>query len=131
MLKASDIAIKGKTAQEIAAALAQVGQSAILAEVNAELSWEVWDRKTPINGVPAEEVLKRFDIPLIGEIYLIKASGQVLYFQPHDPVASGLVAITKDGLKMTADRHVAKIAEGMADNETMRRVISLLAEKRI
>lgn len=115
MLKASDIEIKGKTAQEVDAALAQIDQVKVLADTCTSLSWETWDRKTPINGVPAEDVLRiREDIPPTGEVYLIKSGGMALYFQPHMPEAAGFQPIIKVKLKETADGHVAKIAEGVA-----------------
>jgi hypothetical protein len=56
--------------------------------------WEWWDGTSPVNGVPAEQVRARFTIP--GLAFLVYVDDQLVYFQPHDPLADGLVPLTVD-----------------------------------
>jgi hypothetical protein len=63
---------------------------------------EIWDRKCSINGVNADVMLGRFDIPKDGEIYIIRdmdshkydSKGDVIRFQPHAPGLPGAVPMT-------------------------------------
>lgn len=63
---------------------------------------EIWDKKCPINGVAAEVMLGRFDVPKGGEIYIIRdvdshkydPVGDVIRFQPHAPGLPGAVPMT-------------------------------------
>lgn len=72
---------------------------------------EVWDKKTPINGVPAEEILaKRTDIPQGGEVYLVKRDGRVWIFQPHEPGTLGFVKMIKTKARQAGDKHSDEIA---------------------
>ena len=58
---------------------------------------ELWDRVTPINGVSAEIVLSRPDVPDVGYIYLVKdSSGKVIIFQPHLPGAEGYIPMSEE-----------------------------------
>lgn len=65
---------------------------------------EIWDKKSPINGVAASVMLGRFDVPQGGEIYIIRdvdshkydLAGDVIRFQPHHPGVPGIVPMTAD-----------------------------------
>ena len=114
----------------VEAALKQVDQAAVLDEVKTTLTWEVWDRKAPINGVPAEEVLKRNDIPVGGEVYLLKEGDSVVYFQPHLPEADGLQPIPAKDVQTIAEAHLKQVAQAAADALTMQRVSELLKLRR-
>ena len=55
----------------------------IIENLKTNYSWEIWDKKSPINGIESEQILKRKDIIYGGEIYLIKRNNKIIIFQPH------------------------------------------------
>lgn len=83
---------------------------ALTKEMLASMGVEKWDRKSPINGVPADEVLAaRDDIPKKGVIYLITQNGRVLYFQPHKPSVAGNAPLTEGNWEEIANEHLKQI----------------------
>lgn len=78
---------------QINAALARVDQQPIIDAADAAVVAEEWDRKSPINGKTAQEVIHlRNDIaPLPAKVYLIRnvATGKVIMFQPFKPGLGG------------------------------------------
>jgi hypothetical protein len=87
-------------------------QHAAFDEHHANYKTEIWDRKSPINGVPAEHWLGRDDVR-DGEVYLIHYADDsgTLIFQPHHP--NGAV-MTKETVQATADRHHEDVAADRA-----------------
>lgn len=80
-----------------------------------QLTVEPWDRQSPINGVPADQVLEdRDDIPDQGTPYLIRddATGRVVVFQPHRPHAPGHEPVEDPAGEGNA--HAQELAEGRA-----------------
>jgi hypothetical protein len=98
-------------------ALSKIDQSLIQSEEEGKLVHEAWDKVSPINGVRAETLLKREDVDPNAEIYLIKdkASGQVIYFQPHEPGISGLKRMTSTNVLTVADTHKIQVATDRAN----------------
>ena len=96
---------KDKTRKQVNAALAKVDQQSIIDEEDGKYTTEIWDRKSPINGIEAGDVLKsRGDIPATGMVFLIKdSSGRVINFQPHDPDQEGIVLMTGVNVQAKAD----------------------------
>jgi hypothetical protein len=119
---------KTKTRGELNSALASVDQDAIINEEDAEYTTEIWDRKSPINGVGALDVLKRrSDIPATGKVYLVKdSSGRVIYFQPHDPTLEGIVAMTDANVQERADDARQAHANAIASQRIVRAVVDAL-----
>ncbi|MDI3341838.1 MAG: hypothetical protein QJR03_15030 [Sphaerobacter sp.] len=116
------------TLESAAAALDGIDQGAILAEEQQALTWELWDKQSPINGVPAEQLLARDDVPPGGAIYLIreKATGNVLYFQPHLPGAAGIVAMDEATASTEAGSHVQAVAQTRADQRVLQEALRKL-----
>lgn len=82
-----------------------------VAEARARYQVVLWDRKSPINGVPASDVLAaRDDIPPDGAVYLIVRDGQVIYFQPHKPGVAGIEPMTEVEALQYADEYVTMLA---------------------
>lgn len=110
------------TDAEVDAALATINQDAVYDAARAKLVVEVWDRTSPINGVPAQYFIDRGDLPETGDVYLVKVDGQVVEYQPHEPEQAGLKPIpVGQGLtrgKGRADNRAADEAAG----EVLRRV---------
>lgn len=111
------------------AELAKINQAAVQTEEKSKLIYEVWDKVSPINGVPAEKLLARDDVDPDSEIYLIKdaETGQVIYFQPYEPEAQGFVRMkTKEQAKTVAQNHKAKIAKMRANARVIEQVLTKL-----
>ncbi len=115
-----------KSLTEIDSALSQVDQQAIFEEQRARFRIEVWDRFSPINGVPAEKIIARDDVPDDGEVYLIYIDGQLRYLQPHDPFQAGIVAMNKDNVHQIASQHIDQLAWQEADQKIFEMVIEKL-----
>ena len=120
------------TDKEVDDALAEIDQDKEFDEERAKYKVEVWDRKSPINGVPAEDVLnKRNDIPKNSQVYLIKdaETDKVLMFQPHKPEVQGLQAV-EDG-NTEGNNHCDKIAGSRTAQKIIQEVRKKIEEKRM
>jgi len=115
-----------KTLAEIDAALAQIDQQAIFEQERTRFKVEVWDKVTPINGVPAEKIVAREDVPDDGAVYLLYVDGQLRYLQPHDPFQAGIVPMTKDNVLQIANQHVDQLAWQAADEKIFETVLEKL-----
>jgi len=115
-----------KTLTEIDAALAQIDQQAIFEQERTRFKVEVWDKVTPINGVPAEKIIAREDVPDDGEIYLLYVDGQLRYLQPHNPFQAGIVPVTKDNVLQIANQHVDQLAWQAVDEKIFEMVLEKL-----
>lgn len=118
--------LAGRSDAEIDAALAAVNQDAVYDEQRAAWTTQVWDRTSPINGVPAEHFLARDDVGPTGDIYLLIRDGQVVMFQPHEPGVAGIVRVPKGRGLTRGNSHADEIAADGAAAETTRRVIARL-----
>lgn len=115
-----------KTFSEIEAALAQVDRQAIFNQERSRFRVEVWDKISPINGVPAEKIIAREDVPDDGEMYLVYVDDHLLYFQPHDPFQAGIVAMTPENVLEIANQHIDQLAWQAADEKIFEMVLEKL-----
>lgn len=116
-----------KTLADVSAALAKRDITARKEAKKQRYRIEIWDKKSPINGIPAEQVLaSRNDIPPNGEVYLIYIDGKLTYFQPHPPEEGGLRPMTRDEALSIANAHVDKMAEAEAEAEIVEEVLEEL-----
>lgn len=116
-----------KPLSEINTALSRIDQKAIFGKHRARVKVEVWDKQSPVNGVPAEQILSsRTDIPADGEVYLLYIDDRLVYFQPHEPNQAGLVPMTKDTVLTIANQHADQLATTFADDEVFEKVIEQL-----
>lgn len=108
----------GKTEEEVVEILKAYDIPSMIEAEKGTFEVEVWDKKVPINGVPAEKLLQRNDVQLADEIYLIKDAdnGRVVYFQPHNPFEQGFEPMTKENVLEVAERHVTQISEEKVAN---------------
>ncbi len=77
---------------DVTTQLATVDQDAVEVEEQAKLTYEIWDKVSPINKASAEVMLARKDVDPATEIYILRdaLTGKVIYFQPHKAKVSGL-----------------------------------------
>jgi hypothetical protein len=109
--------------------LTQVDHEAIVQKHRERFTYEVWDKKTPINGVPAEVILSRDDVQEDGEIYLLYKDGVLTHIQPHVPHEVGFKKMDKDTVHEHAKRHAEHYAQHHADEEIIEECLkTLLAE---
>lgn len=103
------------TAADVEATYANFDDQAFREKELKRYESTLWDRKSPINGTRASEILEaRDDIPEGGQVLLVKdkqANGQVVYFQPFIPGVDGFVKITDKNWKKTADNLVNELVE--------------------
>ena len=111
----------------------KIDQAAIFKKHRARYASKVWDERSPINGVPAEQILARHDIPTDPnrKILLIYVDGRLARIQPHDPDESGFVAMTETDCDETdpnskISKHFNDLAQMEADRELMDTIISQL-----
>lgn len=118
-------AIPDATDAELDAALASIDQDALYDQERAGWTAEVWDRQSPINGVPAQHFLDRGDVPAEGDVYLVKQNGQVVMFQPHEPHVGGIVPVpvgkglergNLDADQIAADRTASEVARRVVEH---------------
>ncbi len=121
------IAISEETKTSIQLELGKIDQNIIQLEEENKLTYEIWDKVSPVNGVPAEKLLSRSDVDVNSEIYLIKDAntGKVLYFQPHAPGEIGFVRMkTKAEAESAAKKHRFLLAEARANARIIKEVLS-------
>lgn len=84
----------------------------------------IWDKVSPINGVPAETIAS--DIVDNGEVYLIYVNGNLVYLQKHDPDCVGFVAMDSVSAINKANEQVDKIVESKVDEKVKDLVLRAL-----
>ena len=121
------------TPEEIASIAANFDEEAEIEAATQSYETKLWDKESPINGVPAKDVLKaRDDIPEGGEVYLIidKNSGDVVFFQPYLPNQEGLKKITQGNWESESSKHVKEVATQDASQKFMNDIPKSLKEIR-
>ena len=91
-----------------------------IAEIQrARFSYEIWDKKSPINNVPAKDIIesRNYDI---GQAYLIYIDGKIIYFQDHNPNKNGYIKMTK--------KEAIEIAESLIDKKIEESVDRIILE---
>lgn len=97
--------------------------------MSKKLTTEIWDRKSPINGVKAEDILKRNDVSEDGAIYLVKdSSGRVIIFQPHEPGTAGFVPMNETAAMEYAEGRKAEMVASAVHSQLLAEEIPVLSE---
>lgn len=95
---------------------------------NKRIRYEIWDKKSNINGVGAKEIINSRKYP-IGQAYLIYIDDALVYFQDHDPNKLGYEKMTKSQAEKTAKEFVQYKIEEYVDNIIVDRVLQTLLSK--
>jgi hypothetical protein len=105
---------------EVIERLASFDEDAVIARAESAYTVEIWDKTSPINGLPAEDVIaSRTDIPADGTVALIRdASGAVLVFQPHLP-EEGIKRMTPAVARSTGAKMVKENAQREARSQML------------
>lgn len=119
-----DYGLQHKTNAEIDAAMAQVDQEAMVAAEKAKYTVQVWDKETPINGVPAETVITSHAIPEEGTAYMIFEGPRIVFFQSRDPYTGSV--ITPESAPTVANLHLDNFAMEQASIAIIEAIIDKL-----
>lgn len=89
------------------------------------MRYEIWDKKSPINGITAKEIIKSKNYK-IDKAYLIYIDNNLIYFQDHNPNESGYVKMNKKEAEKLAVDFINKKSEEMTDNIIVGKVIETI-----
>ncbi len=109
---------------DVTTQLATVDQDAVEAEVQSKLTYEIWDKVSPINDASAERMLARDDVDPSTEIYLLRdaQTGMVVYFQPHKPKVSGVRRMSTANCLACAKEHKDELCREQAEQRITKEV---------
>lgn len=93
--------------EEINEIISKIDIDNIKEDLKKSYKLEIWDKKSPINGVEAEIVLKSKPYE-IGSVYLIYVNGELVYLQDHNPNESGYVKMTKAQARTLGEQFIEK-----------------------
>ena len=91
---------------------------------------ELWDKKTPINGVDAETILKSKPYT-IGSVYLIYIDDKLVYLQDHNPNESGYVKMTKVQAQTIGEQFIDKRIENELNVVLYDRILNEINKKEV
>jgi len=110
---ATRLTLPDATDEQIQAAFDAIDQDALHAAEAPLWTHEIWDRTSPINGIPAVDVLdQRNDIPATGDVVIVKRDGAIVLFQPHDAEQPGFAPIV-DGAAVGAQMAAQSVTESV------------------
>lgn len=94
-------------------------------EERAKYRVEVWDKKSPINGVPADVIIERHNILPEGHVYLIYTNDVITHLQPFNPDGIGFAPMTYEEALSYGNRDVNLMVSEAVD----RRVTNIVIKK--
>lgn len=114
------------TRSEIESVLSSIDQHQIKLDEKGKLTYERWDRQSPINSASASEIKARDNVPENAPIYLLKDAdtGEIIYFQYTDPINGGY--LDESNWESIAQQHIDMFAEQKANEKVVQRVINNL-----
>lgn len=95
---------------------------------NKRYRYEIWDKKSNINGISAKDVIKSRNYT-IGQAYLVYIDDALVYFQDHNPNESGYVKMTKAEADKIAKEFIDKKVNENVDNIITDKVIQTILSK--
>lgn len=119
---------KESSIEEITNLIDSQDRDKIKKEQKERFFYELWDKKSPINDVPAQEILEDKTYA-INNAYLIYIDNKLVYFQDHAPNQSGFVKMTKTEAKEFAEDFIDKKIEENTDNVIVKNVIDAITSK--
>lgn len=100
----------GVTFEEISNIIDTLNINEIEQELKKRYVLEIWDKKSPINGIDAETILKsrRYNV---NSAYLIYIDNKIVFFQDHNPEKEGYIKMTKKEAKKIGENFIDKKIE--------------------
>lgn len=95
----------------------------IINSIKDRYNYEIWDNKTPINGVKAEDIINSRNYK-IGKAYLIYIDGDLVFFQDHNPEKSGYEKMTKVEAEKFAKKKINELIENCVDSIILNKIIN-------
>jgi acylphosphatase len=114
------------TRAEIQSVLDTMDQQKVKDGIKSDLTYERWDRSSPVNGTPASQMEARENVPDSAPVYIVRDSttGQTIYFQYVDPINGG--NLTESNWESVAQQHIDQIAEKQARSQVIEDVTDKL-----
>lgn len=119
---------KESSIDEIAELINAQDRESIYNTQNKRYRYEIWDKKSNINGVSAKDVIKSRNYT-IGQAYLVYIDDALVYFQDHNPNESGYVKMTKAEADEIAKEFIDKKVNENVDNIITDKVIQTILSK--
>lgn len=117
--------LKGKnySIDDINNLIATQDREKISATQKERYQYEIWDKKSAINGVDAKEIIesRKYDI---NQAYLIYIDGELVYFQDHNPNETGYKTMNKTEAKKQAETFINEKVEEAVDNIILNYVLN-------
>lgn len=120
------------TATEVASALELVDQDAEYDTLRSQWTYQVWDRTSPINGVPAVTVGEAHGFDLYDtdhDIVLLRDGGRIAMIQEVDPAAPSRQLIPRGQGGAVAEKLLDVIVLHQANASIVRQVEQTLRER--
>ena len=106
---------KVSTIEEIDKLVEEYDRESATKNEKKRFKYEIWDKKSPINGVSADTIIKSRGYK-ISNAYLIYVDDILVYFQDHNPNTSGYEAMKKKEAEKIATEFIDKKVEENVDN---------------
>ena len=100
----------GVTFEEISNIIDTLNINEIEQELKKRYVLEIWDKKSPINGINAETILKSRKYN-VNSAYLIYIDNKIVFFQDHNPEKEGYIEMTKKEAKKIGENFIDKKIE--------------------
>lgn len=114
---------KETTANEVEKIISAYDRDNLAKIQKARLRYEIWDKKSPINGVPADKIIKSRGYS-ISNAYMIFIDDNLVYFQDHNPNKTGYEKMTKKEAEKLAVDFIDKKVEENVDHIIISYVIN-------
>lgn len=108
--------------------LNRLNQTEMFNMERAKLVVGVWDNESPINGVPATTVIKKYNLKPTDKCYFLldAATDKIVFFQTFQPYISGCERMTVGDVQANANTHLDKLTEAKVKSKTIRTIAKKL-----
>lgn len=134
MIKADNILnyLKGQgyntNINEIKSIIENINKQDIELTQKKRFKYEIWDKKTPINGIDAKTIIKSRKYP-ISQVYLIYIDNVLVYFQDHNPNKEGYIKMNKKEANNIAKNFINNKIEECVDSIIIDKIIQKIISK--
>lgn len=95
----------------------------IINSVKDRYTYEIWDNKSSINGVKAEDIINSRTYKIC-KAYLVYIDGDLVFFQDHNPEKSGYEKMTKAEAERFAKQKINELIENTVDTIILNKIIN-------